>query len=118
MKKHMRPLLLYIGRWELSTFTLAPVLILLSNVPTLVATVIANLIGALIFYNVDRLLFKRKVSTPLWEIRENYSCASCGEKGLTFRIVEWGSYNRIDSFPQWRCWQCAKEKREEVRRKI
>jgi bacteriorhodopsin len=38
---------LYLLRWQLSTPILAVVLILLANMPTLLATIIANLISGL-----------------------------------------------------------------------
>lgn len=54
--------ILYLIRWQLSTPILALVLILLADMNTLHATIIANLIGGLIFFWVDRLIFgyKRK----------------------------------------------------------
>jgi putative flippase GtrA len=52
--------LLYLLRWQFSTPILAVVLILLSQLPTLLATVIANLIGGLIFFWVDKKIFGHK----------------------------------------------------------
>jgi len=58
----MNKLFLYILRWQLSTPVLYMVFKLLgNNVETpLYAVIIANFIGALIFYNVDKLIFKVK----------------------------------------------------------
>ena len=52
----------YILRWQLSTPVLYIVYKLLgSNVETpLYAVVIANFIGALMFYNVDKLIFRSR----------------------------------------------------------
>lgn len=55
--KEARGLLLYLIRWQLSTPILAIALCLFSSLGTLAATVIANLIGGLIFYWVDRWIF-------------------------------------------------------------
>lgn len=60
-KKYM----LYLLRWQLSTPILAIVLKLLANMNTLYATIIANLIGGLIFFWVDKFIFKRKSDIPL-----------------------------------------------------
>lgn len=53
-------LLMYLLRWQLSTPIIALCIYLL-NFNTLVETIIANLIGGLIFYNVDKTIFKNKV---------------------------------------------------------
>ena len=52
--------LLYLGRWQISTPILAIVIYLCQDWPTVWATVLANLIGGLIFFWVDRLIFKVK----------------------------------------------------------
>lgn len=52
--------ILYLLRWQLSTPILAIVLKILSNMSTLAATIIANLIGGLIFFWVDKIIFKNK----------------------------------------------------------
>ena len=49
--------LLYLFRWQLSTPILAIVLYLL-HTTTLLETIIANLVGGLIFFWVDRVIFK------------------------------------------------------------
>jgi hypothetical protein len=49
--------MLYLLRWQLSTPILAIVLYVL-NTNAIVETIIANLIGGLIFYWVDKLIFK------------------------------------------------------------
>jgi hypothetical protein len=49
---------LYLLRWQLSTPILAGVLWLLAGVPVIWATVIANLVGGLVFFWVDRWIFK------------------------------------------------------------
>ena len=54
----MKKLLLYLLRWQLSTPIIALCLMLIPC-GYLVKTVIANLIGGLIFYKVDKLIFKK-----------------------------------------------------------
>ena len=61
--------LFYLIRWQLSTPILTLVLTWLSDMDTLLATIIANLIGGLIFFWVDSFIFKTMARQPLWEIR-------------------------------------------------
>lgn len=53
----MKRYILYLLRWQLSTPILALVLYLLST-NEITETVIANLIGGMIFYWIDKLIFK------------------------------------------------------------
>lgn len=115
IKKYM----LYLLRWQLSTPILAVVLIWLSDLNTLHATIIANLIGGLIFFWVDKFIFKAMSPYPLWEIRDDVVCADCGNKGRGFRIAEWLGYNRKeDENPQFRCEHCRDTKMLEVSKKL
>lgn len=59
----IKTFLLYICRWQLSGFVLAPVLAVMTDAPlydlnVIKATVVANFIGGCIFYFVDRKIFK------------------------------------------------------------
>lgn len=58
MANQKRQFLLYILRWQLSTPILALVLYLL-NTNEIVETIIANLIGGIIFYWVDKKIFRK-----------------------------------------------------------
>ena len=103
--------ILYLIRWQLSTPILAIVLNLLSNMNAWVATIIANLIGGLIFFWVDKIIFKKKSDLPLWEIKENIKCHDCNKEGKGYRIVMWGNYDRSeDKKPQYRCKKCSLKK--------
>lgn len=53
----MKKLILYLIRWQLSTPILAICLIWLSDIGEVQATIIANLIGGLIFFWVDKKIF-------------------------------------------------------------
>ena len=109
----------YLVRWQLSTPILAVVLIVLSGMNTLLATIIANLIGGLIFFWVDKYIFRTLSSEPLWEIKDNTECADCGKTGRGYRIAEWMAYNRKnDKSPQFRCETCKDIKMQEVRGRI
>lgn len=59
-KNSLMKFLLYLGRWQLSSPLLALCLIWLEPVGAVWATIIANLIGGIIFFWVDNLIFKEK----------------------------------------------------------
>lgn len=54
----MKKLVLYLLRWQLSTPILATVLYLL-HTSEIVETIIANLVGGVIFFQVDKKIFRR-----------------------------------------------------------
>lgn len=58
----LKKYLLYLLRWQLSSPILYIVLALMSGttIPVWLNVIIANLIGGLIFFWVDKLIFKRK----------------------------------------------------------
>lgn len=56
----IRQYLLYLLRWQFSTPILAVCIALFASLGSLWATVIANLVGGLIFFWVDKLIFKEK----------------------------------------------------------
>jgi len=113
--KLLKQYTLYLIRWQLSTPILAVVLILLTNTNQWVATIIANLIGGLLFFWVDKFIFKSSILTPRWEIKEDAECADCGHKGHGYRIVEWMSYDKSkDKEPKYRCHDCREEKFKKV----
>ena len=55
-----RRFLLYALRWQLSTPILALVLSLLSTLNPWLAAAMANLLGSIIFFGVDRWIFKER----------------------------------------------------------
>lgn len=63
--------LFYLIRWQLSTPILTLVLVVLADLNPLYATIIANLIGGLIFFWVDKIIFRSVTKTPYWEIRDD-----------------------------------------------
>lgn len=113
--KLMKKYSLYLLRWQLSTPILAVVLKLLSNMNTLTATIIANLIGGLMFFWIDKIIFRKKSDVPLWEIKEDVECYDCHKITKGYRIVEWGNYDRSeDKNPQYRCKDCSINKMKTI----
>ena len=70
---------LYLLRWQASTPILAGVGILLAAMGQIVAAVVANLIGGLIFFWVDQFIFTSQSLAAQWEVRENITCVDCGK---------------------------------------
>jgi cytochrome b subunit of formate dehydrogenase len=107
----VRKYLFYLFRWQLSTPILAIVLWWLHGYNGIIVTIIANFIGGLIFFWVDRIIFKVEFVNPLWEIRDNIECADCGTICAGYRLVKTKNYDRInDKHPEFRCTKCSKEK--------
>ena len=121
----VKKFLFYCLRWQLSTPILAPVLIfgegLFSADTTTnfwIATMIANLIGACIFFWVDKLIFRTKLKNPLWEIEANGKCFDCGRDGCRcYRLVKAKNYDRLDDDqPEFRCEACSEKRTEQLRK--
>ena len=109
--------LLYLLRWQLSTPILTVVLWLLSSSNKLVATIVANLIGGLIFFWIDRFIFKSKNILTMWETRVDIKCVDCGEVDTGYRLVKADNYDRSnDEAPQFRCPACSAAKTELLRK--
>ncbi|WP_235855623.1 hypothetical protein [Methanofollis fontis] len=109
---------LYLIRWQLSTPILAGVLIVLSSMDPLYATIIANLIGGLIFFWVDRFIFTSKALDAQWEVRENIRCVDCGRICRGYRLVKTDNYDKTDdNEPEFRCEECSQKKSEELRKR-
>ncbi len=105
-------------RWQLSTPILAVVLIWLASMNKWVATIIANLIGGLIFFWVDKLIFTSESLAAQWEVKENIRCSDCGEVKRGYRLVRAKNYDRTaDKAPQFRCEECSKKKTEELKKR-
>lgn len=54
----MRKYLAYHLRWQISGIVMMPVLMLTKNLGTIVGVIIAQLIGAIIFWFIDKRIFK------------------------------------------------------------
>jgi len=116
--------LLYLGRWQLSSPILYPVLLyadywlnLGTNINFLIATILANLIGGCIFFWVDRFIFRQRYNRPLWEISYG-TCFDCGESNRLYRLIKAPNYDRMDdSNPEFRCQLCSDAKLSELRKR-
>jgi len=122
----IRRYLIYLIRWQLSTPILAPVIAYFKHSPNPFGTrmdwlgsCVANLIGGLIFFWVDRFIFTtKKLDEPLWMVKAQVRCADCGQLGRGYRLVITENYDRTkDSAPQYRCEPCSQRKAEQLREK-
>jgi len=79
--------------------------------------VIAQIIGALIFFWVDRWIFTGKTVPIFWEVKENIVCADCNKKVVRgYRIVKAIDYDRTkDALPEFRCENCSIKKTQALR---
>lgn len=113
----MKRYAVYLIRWQLSTIILAPCIKYLSNLGFVWATIIANLIGGLIFFWIDRYIFYHNVKFPMWEVKESTSCFDCGQEGRGYRLVRARGYDKTDDpEPEFRCEQCSIAKYERNQR--
>lgn len=116
MKINLKRYFLYLCRWQLSTPLLAIVLIWLSTYNKWVATIIANLIGGLIFFWIDRFIFKTNFLSAQWEIKDNIRCSDCGKIARGYRITKTSNYDKSeDKKPKFRCEECSKKKTKFLR---
>ena len=106
--------LLYLVRWQLSTLILAPCMMLISSIGVIWATILANLIGGLIFFWVDRFIFYDK--TIIWDVKDNNICPVCSKVGRGYRLVKAKDYDkRYDSSPVYLCELHSHEKTLQLR---
>jgi hypothetical protein len=85
---------LYLLRWQLSTPILAGVLVLLSQTDKMIATVIANFIGGLIFFWVDRFIFRSPKPAAEMEAKDATSVQISARGSRGYRIPEGKGYDR------------------------
>lgn len=120
----MLKFILYLIRWQLSTPILAPIVAYFKHSTSAFGTLedwyaaaVANLIGACIFFWVDRFIFKSKI-IERWEMIDSGRCYDCGKFGLVRRLVIAESYDRRkDPQPQYRCMKCSHDKLEELKKR-
>lgn len=111
----LRRYVLYLGRWQLSTPILAPVVALLAP-RAILGAVVANLIGGLIFFWVDRFIFTSPAIETVWHYKDNVRCADCGRLVQGRRLVKAFAYDRTnDPEPEFRCLVCSNRKLAELR---
>ncbi|MFA5777723.1 MAG: hypothetical protein WC906_04755 [Parcubacteria group bacterium] len=111
-----RKYLFYLGRWQLTSITLYPCLLLFGS--GLSGVIAGNFIGGLIFFWVDKYIFSDKIVPTYWEIVEKSTCYDCGKMGRGYRIVKAKNYDKTkDKEPQYRCEECSARKTEELRQR-
>jgi hypothetical protein len=112
----IRRYFLYLARWQLSTPILALCIYFFQFGGTVVATIMANLIGGLLFFWVDRYIFKSDWF-EVWQTSKGI-CDGCGKVSNTlFRLVRAPGYNRLDSQPVFLCMECSSKKTAALRKK-
>lgn len=94
------------GRWQLSTPILATIISSLSFLGYWQSAILANLIGASIFFWLDRRLFA-SVFESVWEVKDNISCIDCGKIARGYRLIKTKNYDRTLATPEFRCEECS-----------
>ena len=118
VKVNPKRYLAYLLRWQASTPILAGVGIILAGMGQIIAAIIANLIGGLIFFWVDMFIFTTPALSTQWDVRDNILCADCGKTARGYRIVKTENYDKFnDPEPEFRCEECSRKKAEELRRR-
>jgi hypothetical protein len=107
----MTRFIFYLFRWQLST----PILWLVVKQlgVGLGPTIIANLVGGVIFFWVDRFIFTSP-RLEVWHLKEKGICHRCGKEARLQRLVRAGSYDRRGSPEVFLCAQCSREKLAEL----
>ena len=108
----MKKFVLYLIRWQLST----PILWLVVNQLGigLGATIVANLIGGMIFFWVDRFIFTN-VAIEMWHLKEGI-CDKCRKSGHLWRLVLAKNYDKRKENPKFLCMKCSKKRTDELRK--
>ena len=124
-KINLKRYALYLVRWQLSTPLLAPIVAYFKQSDAIfgtredwIAAGVANLIGGLIFYWVDRFIFTSPAFSTQWEVKDNVKCVDCGKISRGYRLVKTENYDRMkDTNPQFRCEKHSKKKTSSLRKK-
>jgi len=106
---------LYLLRWQLSTPLLALVLYWLASAGKLTGTIVANLIGGLIFFWIDAFIFTNNRLNAQWEVAEKIYCKDCGKHTRGYRLVKTSNYDKTSASPEFRCEECSIKKTDQLR---
>lgn len=118
----MKRFLLYLGRWQLSSPILAPVVAIFTGAPiwgtlaTWIGTIVANLIGGAIFFWVDKFIFT-SAAVEVWSFKEKGFCDNCGKEDSLWRLVKAQNYDKSKSKPVFLCTECSDKKTAELKKK-
>ncbi len=112
----LKQFLVYAFRWQLSSPILAICIIYLPYNST-IKTILANLIGSIIFFWVDKYIFTSKTLNPTWEVKEEIKCVDCGQISRGYRLVKSGKYDKSEGVVEFRCEKCSEIKSKELKSK-
>jgi hypothetical protein len=59
----------------------------------LVAAIVANLIGGLIFFWVEQVIITSQSLAAQWEVKEDIPCVNCGRTVRRYGLVRSGDYD-------------------------
>jgi hypothetical protein len=109
----MRRFIFYLIRWQLST----PILWLIVKQMGvgIWSTVVANLIGGMIFFWIDKFIFTSQ-AIEMWHIKEG-KCDKCKQHSRLWRLVLAPNYDKRKEEPHFLCMKCSKKKTDELRAK-
>ena len=113
----MLKFLIYALRWQLSTPILWIVLRQLGA--GLEATIIANLVGACIFFWVDQFIFGKRIQE--WEFLKFGACDGCGKFNHGLRRLRYdprGYDRRKDDNPKFLCKSCSDIKLSKIEKAL
>lgn len=110
----MRRFLIYLLRWQLST----PVLwIVVAKLGVGIwPTVLANLIGGMIFFWIDKFIFT-SYALEVWHFKDKGVCGKCGKEEPLWRLVRAPNYDKRNEPPLFLCMECSKDKTDLMRAK-
>lgn len=114
---------IYMLRWQLSTPILAPVVAYFSHSNSIwgtkeswIGSIVANLIGSLIFFAIDRFIFTSEKLGSIWHVKENIVCVDCGKPSLRgYRLVKSVNYDRTKGASLYRCEDCSIKKANQLK---
>ena len=118
----IKKFILYHIRWQLSTPILAPIVSLFTNhgdtlfaKDALLGAIVANVMGASIFFWVDKIIFHNKIDVTWERTTEPFACPDCGDiHTVGYRIIKYNKYNRETSQPVYRCTTCSQLKARHI----
>lgn len=114
---------IYMLRWQLSTPILAPIVSYFSTgtfsfgtLNSWVGSIVANIVGSLIFFNVDRFIFTSEKLGSVWHVKENIVCVDCGKNAPRgYRLVKSINYDRTKGLSEYRCEYCSIQKADKLK---
>lgn len=114
MKALLKKYLLYLTRWQLSAPILAACVVWFATLGTSMATVLASLIGGLIFFWVDKSIFQKAniLKGEVCEVQQDIAYADCGHLAdRRYGLAQASDYDKMNNNrPESRCHDCSGRK--------